>query len=88
MGTQLPRTMAKRRQINDGKADMPDTPTLIRKSLRFAALKKAILAEQHALGLDIQIVNARTQALLGQALCETPPAIYSIIILARENELT
>ena len=80
--------MAKRRQINDGEANRPDTPSPIRKSLRLAALKNAVLAEQYALGLDIQTVNARAQALLGKALCETPPAIDPIVVLASENELT
>ena len=56
--------------------------------MRLAALKNAVLAEQYALGLDIQTVNARAQALLGKALCETPPAIDPIVVLASENELT
>ncbi|MBK7717871.1 MAG: hypothetical protein IPJ36_01575 [Simplicispira sp.] len=67
---------------------MPDSKSPHREGGCFAALKDAILAEQHVLELDIQIVSARVKALLGEPLFETDPASVPIVMASREHALT
>ena len=59
---------------------MTDSKSPLRDGACFAALKDAILAEQHVLELDIHIVSARVKALLGEPLFETVPASAPIVM--------
>ncbi|WP_146139370.1 hypothetical protein [Simplicispira suum] len=61
--------------------------TPIRKSASLAALKEALLAEQHVLALDIHIVSARVMALLGDLPCETVSASVPGTIISGNHEL-
>ena len=67
---------------------MTDSKSPLREGGCFAALKDAILAEQHVLELDIHIVSARVKALLGEPLFETDPASAPIVMASREHALT
>ncbi|MBP6120581.1 MAG: hypothetical protein KBB19_11585 [Giesbergeria sp.] len=67
---------------------MTDSKSPLRDGACFAALKDAILAEQHVLELDIHIVSARVKALLGEPLFETDPASAPIVMASREHALT
>ena len=64
---------------------MPDSKSPHREGGCFAALKDAILAEQHVLELDIQIVSARVKALLGEPLFETDPASAPIVMVSSKH---
>ena len=84
---QAARAITQRLVNNDGETAMPDTNHTIRVCEHFAALKNAIMAEQHVLELDIRIVSARVQALLSGAQGETASAAARIVIIGAEHEL-
>ena len=52
---------------------MPDLKPSFAESTCFAALRDAILAEQQVLELDMHIISARVQELLGESLRHLEP---------------